>query len=329
MLKLRMCEIVVAVLLVAGLAGSAADSGDELVFCVTGDSRGDFKNTKINKPILEKLVVALRKEKPAFVLFNGDLVSGYSPKLEKQLTEWRDVFMKPLIDFGVRVYPCSGNHDASEGKFVAKSAKKAFKVWDKVFSGKYALPANGPVGEKGSTYFVKEKNVLVLVFDNYAKNRRHRVNLDWMREVLSRNMKRNGFRSHLFAVCHEPAFSVQHKDCLALHPENRDAFVKLFLKNGGVCFFCGHDHFYNHAKMFFSEGVFHQFVCGTAGAPLRNWNEKYLDKRVVKVKHSKIYGYMVVKVKGSKTVLTMKGWSEDGKLVDVDTFSYNLEEPAK
>ncbi|MCK5843228.1 MAG: metallophosphoesterase, partial [Victivallales bacterium] len=262
MLKLCVCEIVVVVLFVASFAVSAADSGDELVFCVTGDSRGDFKNTKINKPILEKLVVALKKENPSFVLFSGDLVSGYSPELEKQLTEWRDVFMAPLLDAGVRVYPCRGNHESSQGHFVANSKVEAFKNWGKVFFGKYALPANGPDGEKGVTYFVKEKNVLAVVLDNYAKGRKHKVNLGWMKEVLAANMNKNGARTHLFVLCHEPAFSVLHKDCMQSHPTDRDAFVKLFMNNGGVAFFCGHDHFFNHAKVLYPTGVFHQFVCG-------------------------------------------------------------------
>jgi hypothetical protein len=33
---------------------------------------------------------------------------------------------------------------------------------------------------------------------------------------------------------------------------------------------------------------------------------------------------MVVRLKGAEAVLTMKAWSKDGELLDVDTFSYIL-----
>ncbi len=296
---------------------------NELTFCITGDSRGHDQG--INKKILLKLVEAIKKEKPAFVAVDGDLVTGYSSKLEGQLINWRDTFMAPLLDAGIKVYPCRGNHDAggSKMKKILKIGKKLpLESWQKVFSGKFALPENGPTGAKGVTYFIKDRNLLFLVLDAYNAKERHQVDNVWIEKVMQNDKGEKPI--HIFALTHEPAFAVHHKDCLASKPKSRDQFLKLFLSNGGVCFFCGHDHLYNHAKVTLPEGEFHQFVCGTAGAPLSKWKGEYADKRVTAVKSNRAFGYMVVKLKGKLATLTMKAWDEKGQLKVVDTFTYTL-----
>ncbi len=305
---------------------SAADKS-QVVFCVAGDSRGSVMpySAPINKEILAKLVTALKAEKPQFVLFTGDLVSGYSRDLEKQLTLWRDTFMKPLLDAGIKVYACRGNHDKSLGRKSKRNA--ALKVWNKVFSGKFAFPQNGPKNALGVTYFVRDNNVLALILDNYKDDGYpHKVNVAWMSKIISQEKRKYPYPLHIFAICHEPAFTVIHKDCLGKNKKARDEFLKSFLKAGGVAFFCGHDHLYNHSKVELPEGVFHQFVCGGAGAPLKKWNGKYLDKRLIKVQSSKSFGYMVVKVAGNKATLTAKGWNDKGTgtLKTIDKFTYTL-----
>ena len=295
---------------------SAADN--ELVFCVTGDSRGGDHG--INKKILTELVNALKAENPAFVAVNGDLVSGYSSKLQKQLEVWRDTFMAPLLDAGINVYACRGNHDANSGHFRKKGKSKLF--WDKVFSGRFVFPDNGPEKEKNTTYYVKDKNVLLFILDSYKRKPTHKVDVDWMKKVFKKEKGKTPL--HVFVVTHEPAYAVHHKDCLASEPKARDEFVNIFLKNKGVCFFCGHDHLYDHSKINLPAGEFHQFVCGTAGAPLYKWDGKYQDKRVQNVKSDVAFGYMVVKIKGNKAELTMKAWDKHGKLKVIDTFTYTL-----
>ena len=303
-----------------------ASQEDEVIFCVTGDSRGD--DNGINKKILTQTLQSLKAEHPSFVVVNGDLVSGYSSKLEKQLINWRDSFMKPLLDAGIKVYSCRGNHDAAPGKLERLMGKNsALAVWQKVFSGKYAFPDNGPAKEKGVTYFVKKKNLLLLFMDTYPGKPTHQVNLPWVEKIIK--TEKGDLSMHLFAVTHEPAFAVHHTDCLASKPKERDKFLNTFTSHGGVCHLCGHDHMYNHAKVITPQGEFHQFVCGTLGAPLYKWNGKYHEKNVQLVKTEKSFGYMVVHIKGKTAVLTMKTWDDAGKLKIIDTFSYTLKESNK
>ena len=317
--------VLFAALFTANFASAAGTS--QVVFCVAGDSRGtELKHAApINKNVLSKLVRALKAEKPQFVLFTGDLVSGYSRDLEKQLMIWRDTFMKPLLDAGIKVYSCRGNHDKSLGGRSKKNA--ALKIWNKVFSGKFAFPKNGPKNALGVTYFVRDNNVLALILDNYKDDGYpHKVDVAWMNKIITKEKRIPPSPLHIFAICHEPAFTVIHQDCLANNKRARDDFLKSFLKAGGVAFFCGHDHLYNHSKIKLREGIFHQFVCGGAGAPLVGWKGKYLDKRVAKVKSSKAFGYMLVKVVGNKATLTAKSWNSKGtgSLKTIDKLTYTL-----
>jgi predicted MPP superfamily phosphohydrolase len=262
------------------------------LFWVIGDTRGDMKKTKINLKMLNLLKQRALQLKPKFIFVNGDLVSGYSDKLEKQLIHWRDAFMAPLLDAGIKVYVCRGNHDASMG-WVNHKYDEALAVWNKVFSGKFAFPDNGPENEKNISYFVKDKNIIVFVMDNYVKNRHHRVNSLWMEQVL-KNVDALKYNERVFVVCHEPAFAAQHKDALETKKNDRNAFVKRFLNNGGKYFFAGHDHFYDYSTVNTEDGIFHQFICGTAGAPLKNWNGKYSDSKVKQINHIESNGYIEV-----------------------------------
>jgi hypothetical protein len=117
----------------------------------------------------------------------------------------------------------------------------------------------------------------------------------------------------VFALCHEPAFAAQHPDCLAVHKEDRDMFVKTFLDNGGIFFFAGHDHFYNHAEIKTGDGIFYQIICGTDGAPLKKWNQKYQEKdiNIKNISYLKKRGYVQVTVNGEKIKLEYIVYSEN------------------
>jgi len=121
-----------------------------------------------------------------------------------------------------------------------------------------------------------------------------------------------------------------HKDCLAVKPKQRDEFIKAFLKNGGLAFFCGHDHLYDHSTVKYPEGTFQQFVCGISGATLKKkWKGKYPDKKVENVKTDIAFGYLVVTVDDAKAEFLMKSWGENGKeqAKKADQFSMDFKKP--
>jgi hypothetical protein len=318
-MKKRHIVNIVSVLAVVVAAFFVAPMVQERVvpwkFVVCGDSRGT--DNGINSPIVQEMADALIKENPRFVVFTGDLIDGstnYEQRLG-QLAHWRAVFARPLMEHGIKVYPIRGNHDLPAGD-------PDVPDWGLVFSGDYALPDNGPYWEKNITYSFVSGNALFIGADIYLKRNERGVDLSWMTEQLENNRAQ-----HVFVFAHEPAYasSVEdaHQDGWSRNKQARDAFAKTFTAAGGVSYFCGHDDWFDHAKIEVSSGTWlHQYVVGTAGAPLQKWAGGYVEKGVTNVAHTDGYGYLVVEIKGRTVALTFKQRTKPGDFVARDTFRY-------
>jgi hypothetical protein len=267
-------------------------------FVVTGDTRGDSGANPINSEILGEIVQATISEGADFILIPGDLVYGSADRdtLVSQLSEWLDI-MQPLYDAGIGVYPCRGNHDIG-----SKAG------WDDVFSGGRALPGNGPIGEENITFSFTHAGVTVIALDQYG-NHPHRVNQSWLDAQLSVSAQ-----PHVFVFGHEPAFKVYHSDCLDDYPSDRNTFWSSIAAAGGRVYFCGHDHMYDDARIDDGnsnhEDDLHQFVVGTGGGPLYDWNGEHDGDNgpwtPELVYHEKEYGYLLVEVDGLSVTVTWK-----------------------
>jgi len=279
-------------------------------FIVTGDSRDDHK--PINTAILSELACEIVKYQPEFVLVSGDLVNGYTnqAEMESQFNAWRNT-MQPVYEAGIGVYVVRGNHDI--GKPAGVSA------WNKVFGD---MPDTGPEAEKNLTYSFVHKNALVIGVDEYIN--KSKVNQVWLDGQFSVNT-----RPHIFVFGHEPAFKVQHADCLDNYPSNRDAFWGSIENAGGRTYFCGHDHFYDHARVDNdgqADNDVHQYVVGTAGAPLRNWLPLYdgdnSNYTVENINHAEQYGYVLVRIDGLDVRLTWMERIGPGKYQEREVWNY-------
>jgi hypothetical protein len=282
-------------------------------FIVTGDSRdGD---NGVNTVILGELADEIIARQVDFVLISGDLVTGYNDQaaLQSQLDTWLKT-MQPVYDAGIGVYPARGNHDLGDPAGVT--------AWNNTFSGDFALPDNGPVGEKNLTYSFTHKNVFVIGLDQYITTRR--VNQSWLDSQLAANTQ-----PHIFVFGHEPAFKTKHTACLDDYPEDRDAFWVSIEKAGGRTYFCGHDHMYNHARVD-DDGEpsndIHQYIVGTAGAPLRDWEGKYdginNEYTVENIYHASEFGYCLVEVNGLDVTITWFERVGTGKYKAREVWSY-------
>lgn len=273
------------VLFILTIAVSA--SAESFRFIVTGDSRGS--NNGINEPILTEMATAVINEGAELVIVSGDLVD--SGGQDGQLENWIEKFMEPLMAAGVVVLPCRGNHDGTSR-------------WDIAFSGAYALPQNGPAGQVNKTYSYVHRNALFVALDQCQIPLLCSEPLD--QEWLDDQIRQRSV-PHVFAFGHYPAFSVDHADCLASFPAQRDAFWDSLAKAGSPVYFTGHDHFYNHGIVKASNGVdVHQYVVGTAGAPIRDWDGSYPDPNVINVAQVSEYGYTVVDVDDFHVTLRFK-----------------------
>ncbi len=314
-------KFVLAVLFLTAFSPTAI-SQESWKFIVTCDSRGSING--INPLILREIVTEIKSQGVDFVIFSGDLVSGHraidTDEFEAQLRVWVEI-MEPVYDAGIAVYVGRGNHELGDvwshypypGTSPDPNDNNMLR-WLNVFGNnsypKQKLPDNGPANEKFMTYSVTHKNAFIVMLDQYAGRRHdfhHKINQQWLNNQLTTNTK-----PHIFLAGHEQAFRVRHNDCLDYFPAERDAFWTSIKNAGGRTYFCGHDHFYDHAHVDDGDGNpdndIHQFVVATAGAPPYTWSPPYDGNNsgytVEQWHHARKYGYVLVKIDELDVTLT-------------------------
>jgi hypothetical protein len=317
---------VLAVLALAAFAGA-----DRFRFVVAGDGRADpgakppraEDKNGVNTLITGEKAQAVLTEHAKFLLWTGDLVLGArgdAKQFETMLMTWRGI-MEPLYKKHIPVLACRGNHESGSADGIA--------VWNKVFSGQYAMPNNGPAAEKNLTFYYTYGPVLAVGMDQYVVEPKNiAVDVPWLQSVIKAHRK-----PFVFTFGHEPAFmDGAHKDLLDNDVAKRDAFWETLVGAGSRVYFCGHDHIYDHMTVTRKGDkpgpVIHQMVAGTAGAPFYPEGEykganSYWDiSRVRNITNT--YGYLLVDIDGTKATVAFKGRVAPGKYQVMDSFSFDL-----
>lgn len=229
----------------------------------------------------------------------GDLVevgTGASTNmLANRLALWSNAFAS-VFAAGIPVYVIRGNHE--------NDVTNNLEVWNSFFSGATAMPGNGPAGESNLTHAFVHSNALFLGFDQYVNL--HQNNQAWLERQLAANT-----RPHVFAFGHEPAFKAFHTDGLDEYPAERNAFWSSLAGAGARVYLCGHDHFFNVARIDEGDGNasndLYQFIVGTGGST--NWppaaynyngaNALYSPVNITNL--TETHGYLLVEISGPGT----------------------------
>ena len=215
-----------------------------------------------------------------------------------QLTTWRSE-MAPLAAAGILVYVIRGNHEndvPTNGLF----------TFTNFFSGAFAMPDNGPAGEMDLTYSTTQtySNAFFAGLDDYINI--HQVNQPWLNQQLAGNRL-----PHVFVYGHEPAFKAFHTDCLGSEPTARNTFWESLTAAGSKVYLCGHDHFFNVARIDDGDGNptndLYQFIVGTGGST--NWAEQRYNYNGTNAPYTPVnlwnitntWGYLLVEISGPGT----------------------------
>ncbi len=293
------------VLLVLGISELPAATWS---FAVAGDDRTDLRANKvdpsgIHTEILTKLMQALSADKPAFLLFTGDLVYGESVRIPQKIAEQFDSWKKLAATHapGLIILPVRGNHETNgDPEGVAWSAafepnltsnKVSYFPGQKGFSYSYIAPGH--------------PETAVIALDQYNPEALHKVDLAGLENSL-KALKAKGVKN-IFVYAHEEAFtSGCHTDSenMAAHPTDRDKFLELLRAYGCEYFFVGHDHFYDWMQIrnwrWPSDYAMNQIVAGTAGAPFypdKTYFGAHDGYELTRLDHRQnTYGYLQVTV---------------------------------
>jgi hypothetical protein len=167
------------------------------------------------------------------------------------------------------------------------------------------MPANGPPGETNLTYSFTHKNAFIAGLDEYVND--YQLNQPWLDTQLAHNIN-----PHVFVFGHLPAFQSMPRECLDEYPDKRDAFWQSLQNAGARTYLCSHDHYYDHARIDDGDGNpdndIHQYIIGTAGAPLYTYPVAYEGANSlmtpINIARAKQYGYVIVDIDNLDVTMT-------------------------
>lgn len=306
-------------------------------FAMTDDSRASGGAAAQSNGVSTAVVAAIAKDIAAqnatqkldFVLFPGDMVSGYADTatVGSMLDTWKAT-MKPVYDANIPVYTARGNHEYYD---LALGAPNAADPSRTPYLAKFLMPANGPttnaagLSEVGLTYSFTYKNAKIIAFDEYAgrqstfdntkfaagSNKGQMVN-PWVLNEIN-----NSTAGVNFVMAHEGLWPTKsHPDTLGNDPDSRDALVQAMAAKNGA-FLTGHDHMFVRATVSngsakvpqllvgtggggnYDFGVFNTYSAGYKGATTYNAHKSFSNSK------NPYFGYVIVTVYSDNT------WSAD------------------
>lgn len=264
-------------------------------FVVLGDSRGD-NTTPINEKRFRALMenISQLSNKPSFILFTGDMVSG-GGNIKEKLELWKTVADQyyPIK----RIYPAIGNHDGDE-----KTFSNAFKH----------LPREQLKGYLRTAYYFDYGNSRFIVLNSIRNDSSGGYVVDEQQLAWLERLLKNSRKTHHFVMFHVPAYPMgaHYGNSLDRNPTQRDALWSILDKHHVTAVFVAHEHNYNRRIIDHSFNTktaqyrygIYQLTLGGAGAPLSGRSE---DNKNIVAGPFKKYHYMTVDVIGGLAVFNV------------------------
>ncbi len=238
-------------------------------FVVYGDTRSRHE-------VHQRVVDAIVKIEPDFVIHTGDLVAtGDDGALWSRFFSIERELLRRTAFF-----PVVGNHEHNSSQYFMFLQARPYYAFD-----------------WGSAHFI----VLDTDFGNIPdKAKFWREQLEWLENDLAKN-QRAALR---FVIFHHPPYSAMKKRGI-----NADTvkFVPLFEKYGVNAVFSGHDHAYER----FTQNGVHYIVTGGGGAPLYDVDTPLpgITQKLEKTEH-----FVDVKVDGGRAAI--EALALDGRRID-------------
>lgn len=241
-----------------------------------------FGDTRTRDELHRKVVQAISRNDPDFVIHTGDLVTdGYDTAQWPNFFDIeRDLLRKTVY------FPVLGNHERNNARF-----HEFFDVQSPYYSFNWG----------GAHFALLDTDIANWSVSPAERERFWADQVRWLEQDLQKAAKAD-FR---FLVMHHPPMTAyQVADHMS---KETPGLVPLCEKYKVDALFAGHDHNYQHHLV---NGV-HYIITGGGGAPLANVDSPIpgVTQKVEKIEH-----YVRVKVEGKRA--RMEAVALDGRLID-------------
>ncbi|MCH2115765.1 MAG: metallophosphoesterase [Pirellulales bacterium] len=210
---------------------------------------------------------SIKSENPDFVLVAGDEVMGHWDYPENRLDTgekvegeegvryWASVYYpawkKRFEAHGLLVYTAIGDHEIGDNPWPLESRRlRCVPEYKRMFAKYLMMPKNGPDHMKGTAFYVKHKNVLIVSVDVFEEGRSKQggiaaqvtgEQLEWLDATLKENIDVD----HVVVMGHTPIVGpVRMRSSSGLMLENRTAstFWQMMKKHKVELYLCGEVH---------------------------------------------------------------------------------------
>lgn len=266
---MRYIYIAIFVALVAVPSVNAAEQKESNVW--TFVSIPDFINVDTVYPepewedALSYTLKSIKAENPEFVLVAGDEVMGHWDFPEKRLDtgetvegeegvrHWASVYYpawkKRFEAHDLPVYTAIGDHEIGDNPWRGRKLR-CVPEYKRMFARYMKMPTNGPDHMKGTTFFVKHKNVLIVSVDVFEDGSSTQggiaaqvtsKQLEW----LDTTLRDNANVDHVIVMGHTPIAGPVRKNSssgLMLVKGTDSAFWQMMVKHKVDLYLCGEAH---------------------------------------------------------------------------------------
>ncbi len=210
---------------------------------------------------------SIKAENPEFVLVPGDQVMGHWDYPEKRLDTgelvegeegvryWASVYYpawkKRFMVHGLSVYTAIGDHEVGDNPWKAGSRRlRCVPEYKRMFARYMEMPKNGPDHMKGTAFYVKHKNVLIVSVDVFEEGNSKQggiaaqvtgKQLDWLSTILEKNTDVD----HVIVMGHTPIVGPVRKRSssgLMLEKGTDSEFWHVMRKHKVDLYLCGEVH---------------------------------------------------------------------------------------
>lgn len=202
-------------------------------FLLYGDSCSGVPGALHEKTFASVNAVVRRlKPQPEFILFPGDEIIGLTPDAEALRAQWRywsGTEMAWLDRAATPIWQTTGNHTTYDAMSEA------------VFREVLSLPDNGPPGQAGLSYFVRQDDLLMVFVNTLwsGLGGEGHVETAWLRATL----REHGDARHKLVLGHHPVFSVNGYSGAyqrEIGHEYTWPFWDILVEEGVLAYLCSH-----------------------------------------------------------------------------------------
>src|SRR5262249_36396364 len=169
---------------------------------------------------------------PEFIVFAGDEISGLTPDPELLRSQWRywlDKEMAWVDRSAMPIWQATGNHTVYD------------QMSEQIFRETLNFPGNGPVGQRGLSYWVRRGDLLIVFVHTLSTKLGGEgfVETEWLGDAL----REHDDAAYKLVVGHHPVFPVNGYTGLYqrhIGPETAHAFWETLVSHGVLAYLCSH-----------------------------------------------------------------------------------------